>query len=142
MSIDIKLTDYKDFEGVMTQLAIDRGWEFKFADEIIPVENIFNEATYAPALLTLVKSEFEFRQINLNLDFLLRGESNSLFGAKVQFTETDNAFQAQLWRILGSTMMIEALPKFGPYISLDPLQYALGDTFASYITEIPTQEAN
>ena len=141
MSTDIKMTEYTDFEGIMIHLATERGWEFKFTDEVIPVATIFNEATYAPALLTLVKDEFEARQIGGDLGFSLVGESNSLFGAKVQLTDAGRNFEAQLWRILGSTRMIESLPKDGPYISLDPLQFVLGDAFAHHVSESATQEA-
>ncbi|CAG9169759.1 hypothetical protein [Cupriavidus pinatubonensis] len=133
MSIENKLTEYRDFEGIMLQLATERGWQFKFGDEVIPVQSVFNHAMYAPALLTLAGSELEARRVACDLAFRLDGESNSLFGARVAFEEERNSTLAQLWRLAASAMIVESLPKDGNYISLDPLQFVLGDTFAAFV---------
>lgn len=132
--MDNKLTSYTDFEGVMIHLANERGWEFKFADELIPVQSVFNHSTYAPALLTLANAEMEARHIPFSLGIRLEGEGNSLFGARVAFDEVRNSFLAQIWRMATTSMIVESLPKEGRYIRLDPLQYVLGDSYAAYVT--------
>lgn len=141
MLIDNKLTGYPDFEGIMIQLADERGWQFKFDDELIPVQSVFNQAMYAPALLALAETELSARRIACDLAVRLDGESNSLFGAKASFDDERNSTLGQIWRLLASAMIVEALPKDGNYISLDPLKYVLGDTYAAHVvTDQPTKE--
>ncbi|MDH0342148.1 hypothetical protein [Chromobacterium haemolyticum] len=132
--MDNRLTGYTDFEGVMIHLSKERGWEFKFTDEQIPVQSVFNHSTYAPALLTLAKAELETRHIPSDLGIRLEGESNSLFGARVVFDDGQNSFLSQIWRLAATAMIVESLPKDGNYIVLDPLQYVLGDAYAAYAT--------
>ncbi|KAG0166433.1 hypothetical protein DFQ30_007198 [Apophysomyces sp. BC1015] len=141
MLTDNKLTGYPDFEGIMMQLADERGWQFKFDDELIPVKSVFNQAMYAPALLALAETELSARRIACDLTIRLEGESNSLFGARASFDDERNSTLGQIWRLLASAMIVEALPKDGNYISLEPLKYVLGDTFAAHVvTEQSTKE--
>jgi hypothetical protein len=129
-----QLVTYADFEGIMNQLAIERDWEFKFADELISVESVFNHAMYAPALLAMARMELEARSVPCDLGLQLEGESQSLFGAKVRFDASDpNPILAQIWRLAGTSIAIEMLPRDGRYIVLDPLQYVLGDSYAAYV---------
>ena len=77
--------EYSDFEHIMIHLAGERGWTFKFGDESVPVEAVFNHSTYAPALLAAAETELAARRIGGDLAFALEGEGNSLFGARVRF---------------------------------------------------------
>ena len=133
MFTDKKLVGYNDFEHIMIHLAGERGWEFKFAGEHIPVQNVFNHSTYAPALLTAAQAELDTRQLPCDLSIRLEGENNSLFGARVSFDETRNSLTAQFWRLAATAMIVESLAKSGNYIDLDPLQYVLGDSYAAFI---------
>lgn len=47
----------------MIHLAGERGWAFKFGDESVPVEAVFNHSTYAPALLAAAETELAARRI-------------------------------------------------------------------------------
>jgi hypothetical protein len=130
---DVKLTSFKDFEHIMIHLAAERGWQFKFAGEHVPAQNVFNRATYAPALLTAAKAELAARGVACDLGIRLEGEPNSLFGARVDFEDQVNGVYPQLWRLATAAMIVESLPKVGQYVELDPLQFVLGDSFASYL---------
>lgn len=55
--------EYSDFEHIMIHLAGERGWAFKFGDESVPVEAVFNHSTYAPALLAAAETELAARRI-------------------------------------------------------------------------------
>lgn len=132
--VDTKLTGHLDYEGIMIELAAERGWEFKFGDEVIPVQSVFNHATYLPALLTLASAELDARHIGCDLAFRLEGEANSLFGASLSFVDARNSTLAQIWRIAASAMAVESLPRHGSYIDLEPLQYVLGDQYAAFVT--------
>jgi hypothetical protein len=114
------LTSYRDYEQIMIQLAKERGWEFEFTGESVPLQSVFNHATYAPALLVAAGTELSAREIPCDLAFEIGGEPNSLFGAKVSFPES--------------------LPRNGNVIQLDHLQYVLGDEFAHYVSQ--AQEAD
>ena len=132
---DTKLTGFNDFEHIMIHLAGDRGWQFKFAGEHVPVQSVFNRSTYAPALLTAARVELEARHVPCDLAVRLEGERNSLFGARVVFDESANSLYSQIWRLAATAMIVESLAKDGNYIELDPLQYVLGDGFASYVNQ-------
>lgn len=125
--------DYSDFEHIMIHLAGERGWIFKFGDESVPVEAVFNHSTYAPALLAAAETELAARRIGGDLAFGLEGEGNSLFGARVRFVSERNTFLSQFWRIATTALIIESLPRSGNSIMLDQLQYVLGDRFADYV---------
>lgn len=127
------LTSYRDYEQILVKLANDRGWEFEFAGEPVPVQSVFNQATYAPALLAAANAELAAREIRCDLAFELGGEPNSLFGAKVSFPPERSSIQAQIMRIGTTAMIIDALPRNDEVIQLDHLQYVLGDGFAHYI---------
>lgn len=133
MLTDNKLTGFADFEHIMINIANDRGWEFKFGEEFVPVQNVFNHSTYAPALLAAANSELETRHIAGDLAIEVKGESNSIFGARVLFDENRNSLLSQMWRLVTASMIVESLPKNGNYIMLDQLQYVFGDRFAVFI---------
>ncbi len=129
------LTRFRDYEQILIQLANKRGWEFEFAGESVPVQSVFNQATYAPALLAAAGAELAAREIPCDLAFELDGEPNSLFGAKISFPSERSSIQAQIMRIGTTAMIIDALPRNGNMIQLDDLQYVLGDEFAHYISQ-------
>lgn len=133
--MDNKLIDYCDFQGIMREIAIMRGWEFKFGDESVPVDSVFNAAMFAPALLAAGSAELHVRRIPFDLGIEIEEDKQSLFGARVVFDESRNSTVAQIWRLALSTMIIESLPKSGQCVSLDPLQYVLGDRFGVHLTE-------
>lgn len=137
-AIDEKLTSYKDFEHIMIHLAAERGWQFKFAGEHVPSQNVFNRATYAPALLTAANAELQARGLPVDLGIRLEGETNSLFGAKVVFEAATSGVYSQIWRLATTAMIIESLPKAGQYLELDPLQHVLGDAFAHVLQAATT----
>jgi len=126
---------FTDFEGIMICMAEQRGWEFKFDDQVIPVGVVFNEAMYAPALLQAAQAEMKNRHIPCDLGYSIVGDSNSLFGARVQVESGPDDFLAQTWRLVATTFMVEALPKDRGYVILDDLKYVLGDTFAHYVSD-------
>lgn len=129
------LTSYRDYEQIMIRLANDRGWAFEFAGEAVPAQSVFNNSTYAPALLVAAGTELAAREIPCDLAFEIAGESNSLFGAKASFAGDRNSVQAQIMRISTTAMIVEALPRNGNVIQLDHLQYVLGDDFAHYAAQ-------
>lgn len=130
-----RLTRYCDYEQILIKLANDRDWEFEFAGEPVPVQSVFNQATYAPALLAAAGRELATRDIPCDLAFDLSGEPNSLFGAKISFPPERSSIQAQIMRISTTAMIIDALPRNGNVIQLDHLQYVLGDEFAHYASQ-------
>lgn len=127
------LTRYRDYEQILIKLAHQREWEFEFAGESVPVQSVFNQATYAPALLAAAGAELQAREIPCDLAYELCGEPNSLFGAKVSFLPERSSIQAQIMRIGTTAMIIDALPRNGNLIQLDHLQYVLGDEFAHFV---------
>lgn len=129
------LLNYRDFEQIMIRLAGERGWEFEFAGESIPPQAVFNQATYAPPLLTAAHAELAAREIPCDLAFEISGESNSLFGAKISFPMERSSYVAQIMRIGATAMIIEALPRNGNHVQLDHLQYVLGDEYAHYVSQ-------
>lgn len=135
MNTGDNLTSYRDYEQIMIQLAINRGWEFEFAGESIPMQSVFNQSTYAPALLVAAGAELAAREIPCDLAFDISGEANSLFGAKVSFPPERSDYQAQIMRIGATAMIFDALPRNGNVIQLDRLQYVLGDEFAHYVSQ-------
>jgi len=138
-AIDEKLTGYKDFEHIMIHLAAERGWQFKFAGEHVPTQNVFNRATYGPVLLTAANAELQARGLPVDLGLRLEGEANSLFGARVTFDSAAGIYP-QIWRIATTAMIVESLPKSGQYLELDPLQHVLGDAFAAHV--LPSAATN
>ncbi len=135
---DQKLTNFGDFEHIMIHLSRERGWEFSFAAESVPVQAVFNSAMYAPALLAAAEAEMVVRQIPCDLGLLIEGESNSVFGARVAFDEAKNGLLSQFWRIAASAMIVESLPRNGTVIELDPLQFVFGDKYAHYVVDAPS----
>lgn len=117
----------------MIRLAAERGWEFEFEQETVPVESVFNHAVYAPALLVAADRDLGMRNMPCDLGFELSGEPNSLFGAKVSFTPEKNSYFSQIMRIGTTAMIIESLPRNGNLIQLDLLQSVLGDDFANFV---------
>lgn len=136
MNTGDNLTSYRDFEQIMVRLASERNWSFEFAGEPIPSQAVFNPAAYAPALLTAANAELAARGIPLDLGIELCGESNSLFGARVAFSESGKTIQAQMMRIGTTALIIESLPKPGNAIQLDPLQFMLGEEFAHNAAQV------
>lgn len=128
------LTKYADFEGMMIHLAKEKGWQFSFSDEEIPLSVVFNRAMYAPPLLSATQQELDSRGVSVDLGFQLQGESTSLFGAKVVFHEAEQSILSQIWRLAAVSWMIESLPVVKARIQLDPLQYVLGDRYAQFVT--------
>ena len=128
----------------MRHLAYERGWEFRFGDSVVPVEAVFNAATYAPALLAAGSAELQARQIAFDLGIKLEGDPQSLFGARVVFDPSRNSPLAQMVRLVLSTMIIDSLPRSGSYICLDALQYMLSDEFSHFIQddELTVEEAS
>lgn len=133
MNTGDNLTSYRDFEQIMIRLAKERGWEFEFAGESVPMQSVFNHATYAPALLVAAGAELAAREIACDLAVDVAGEPNSLFGAKATFPEARSTVQAQIMRIGATAMIVESLPRNGNVIQLDHLQYVLGDEFAHHV---------
>lgn len=129
------LINYRDFEQIMIRLANERSWEFEFAGEAVPLPSVFNQATYAPPLLVAAGMELEAREIPCDLAYEIGGESNSLFGAKISFPVERSSVFAQIMRIGASAMIIEALPRNGRAIQLDPLQYVLGEDYAHFVSQ-------
>ncbi len=131
---------YRDFEQIMIQLVKERGWEFEFSGEPVPVQAVFNHATYAPALLAAAQAELMARDIPCDLAFELAGEPVSLFGARVFFLPGRSTFDAQVMRI-GTVSMIldslfqDAVRQQKGVIQLDSLQYVLGDQYAQYVRQ-------
>lgn len=135
MNTGDNLTSYRDFEQIMIRLAMDRGWEFEFAGESVPLQSVFNPATYAPALLVAAGAELAAREIPCDLAVEIAGEPNSLFGAKASFPVARSSVQVQIMRIGTTAMILESLPRNGNVIQLDHLQYVLGDEFAHYVSQ-------
>lgn len=133
MATAIKRIEYTDFEHIMIRLSLGRGWSFKFGDDFVPIEAVFNHSTYAPALLSAAGTELAMRQIPGDLGFKLEGEANSLFGARVTLEPNTNSAISQFWRLATTVMIIESLPRSGNHILLDPLQYVLGDRYADFV---------
>lgn len=129
----MSLDGLDDFEGVMIHLGRDRSWEFQFANEPVPLDAVFNQSMYAPPLLSGAEAELKARSINVDLGLHLEGDRNSLFGAKVSTTSTNNGIAAQFWRVVAAAFFIESLPRDAGRILLDPLQYVLGDSFAHHV---------
>lgn len=132
--------EYSDFEHIMIHLAGERGWAFKFGDESVPVEAVFNHSTYAPALLAAAETELAARRIG-GPGFRPGGRGQFLFGARVRLVSERNSFLSQFWRMATTALIIESLPRSGNSIMLDQLQYVLGDRFADYV-EAATAEAS
>jgi hypothetical protein len=133
MSTGGNLTGYRDYEQIMIRLAQGRDWEFEFAGDSVPAQSVFNHSTYGPALLVAAGAELAAREMPCDLGFEIGGEANSLFGAKAFFPQERSTFYAQIMRIGTTALIIEALPRNGHTIQLDPLQYVLGDQFAHYV---------
>ena len=129
------LINYRDYEQIMIRLAKERGWEFEFAGEAVPLQSVFNHSTYAPPLLVAAGAELGAREIPCDLAYEIGGESNSLFGAKISFAAERSTVMAQIMRIAASAMLIEALPLNGRTIQLDPLQYVLGEEYAHFVSQ-------
>lgn len=129
------LINYRDYEQIMIRLAKERGWEFEFAGESVPLQSVFNNATYAPPLLVAAGAELGAREIHCDLGYEIGGESNSLFGAKISFVQERSSVMAQIMRIAASAMLVEALPRNERSIQLDPLQYVLGEEYAHFVSQ-------
>ena len=128
-----KLTTYRDYEGIMIHLAERQNWQFRFEDEKILVNTVFNASTYGPPLLFAAQDEMRRRHVPAQLGVVLNGESRSLFGAKVSFVLTENAILSQFWRIAISAQLVRSLPRQDNHIQLDPLRYILGDTYSAFL---------
>lgn len=129
------LINYRDYEQIMIRLAKERDWEFEFVGETVPLQSVFNQATYGPSLLVAAGAELDAREIPCDLAYVIGGESNSLFGAKISFPLERSSVFAQIMRIGASAMIIEALPRNGRVIQLDPLQYVLGEEYAHFVSQ-------
>jgi len=127
------LVSYRDYEQIMINLAVERGWEFEFDGESVPVPAVFNQAVYAPALLIAADKELGMRNIRCDLGFEVGGEQNSFFGAKVTFMVEKSNYLSQIMRIGTTAMIIESLPRNGNTIQLDALQFVLGEEFSHFV---------
>jgi len=127
------LVGYRDYEQIMINLAMERGWEFEFDGESVPAPAVFNQTVYAPALLVAANKELEMRSISCDLGFEVGGEQNSLFGAKITFPAASNNYLSQIMRIGTTAMIIESLPRNGNTIQLDALQYILGEEYSNFV---------
>lgn len=106
----------------MILIAEDRGWEFTFDGEYVPVDTAFNEATFGPALLVAAAKELQMRQIGGDLGVRLHHDAAALFGSRVSFDEGSAApLHAQMWRLNATAVLIESLPRQGRTYQLDPL---------------------
>lgn len=127
--IPAPLVGYRAWESLMILLAEERGWEFTFEGEYVPVDAVFNASTYGPVLLTAVVQELAMRQIRADLAVSLLGDEGSLFGAKVVFDEERNSLSAQMWRLHAVAALIEQLPRRDRAYQLDPLPAVLPAPF-------------
>ncbi len=133
------MVSYEDWEQLMVLLAQDRGWEFSFDHEYVPVDAVFNAATYGPVLLTAAATELRMRQIGSDMAITLHGDAKSLFGARVEFENEHNTIDAQMWRLHATSVLIESLPREGRVYQLDALPGVLPPIFRSYLSADPEQ---
>ncbi len=127
------LIGYRAWEQLMVLLADERGWEFTFAGEYVPVDAVFNASTYGPVLLTAVAQELQMRQIRADLGIVLHGDPESLFGARVEFDPAHNSLSAQMWRLHTVAALVEQLPRQGRVYQLDPLPAVLPVAFRQHL---------
>lgn len=131
---DSPMVSYHDWEQLMILLAEDRAWEFVFEGEYVPVDAVFNAATYGPVLLTAATQELHLRQIGCDMAIALHGDPESLFGARVDFDPQRNSIDAQIWRLHTTAALIESLPKVGRTYQLDTLPSVLPAVYRTYVT--------
>lgn len=134
-----RMVSYEDWEALMVLLAQDRGWEFSFEREYVPVHAVFNAATYGPVLLTAAATELRMRQVGCDMAIALHGDAKSLFGARADFEDERNTIHAQMWRLHATAVLIESLPKDGRVYQLDALPGVLPSIFRSYLSADPEQ---
>lgn len=132
-----KLIAYRDYEGIMIHLAERQNWQFRFGDEAVPVDTVFNASTYGPPLLYAAQDEMRRRHVPAQLGIVLQGEPRSIFGARVSFAPTENPILSQFWRISISAQLVRSLPKQNNHIQLDPLQFILGETYSTFLGSGP-----
>ena len=115
----------------MIHLAEGQNWQFRFEDEAIPVDSVFNADMFGPPLLFAAQDEMRRRQVPAQLGIALSGKAETLFGARVEFVPTENPILSQFWRVAISAQLVRALRK-DKHIQLAPLQFVLGDTYSAY----------
>lgn len=118
----MQLTRYGDFEGVMAEVAAERGWTFCDGDEPVAAATVFNEETFGPAILKLAADELTGRgfKVPLGVQFALAPEA--LLGVSASFNEEQNSLLAATWRICLASYVVEHLPRIGADYDLSLLR--------------------
>ena len=103
---------FEDFEAIMIGLAEEEGWEFRDGDDEVAPHAVFNEETYAPALLYLVQVEIQARGLDIDLGVRYEPRADALCGVAVGFDESA-PLMSSLWRLTLAAYMVEQLPQVG-----------------------------
>jgi hypothetical protein len=131
------MVSYEDWEQLMIRLAHDRGWQFTFNGDYVPVDAVFNESTYGPVLLTAAVEELRLRQIGGDMAVHLEGDATALFGARAGFDAERNTIDAQIWRLHTTAVLIESLPTDGRVYRLDDLPGVLPPSLRALVQPEP-----
>ena len=118
----MKLTGYEDFEGVLIEVALDRGWTFCEGGEPVAPDTVFNEQTFGPALLKLASDELSGRGLDVTLGVSFAADAEAMLGVSAVFDEAQNDLKAACWRICMASYVVEQLPRNGADYDLSLLR--------------------
>jgi len=110
-------TEFVAFEGILRRYAQERGLSFQYDGVPVEEEMVFHPAGFAPGLLAAAQVDMHARGLNVNLGLVIEADASALFGRRVTFQASTP--QAQMWRLLQASYMLDALPRAGNVVVLD-----------------------
>ena len=103
---------FEDFEAIMILLAAEEGWQFRDGDDEIAPEAVFNEETYAPAMLGVAEFAMGVRELDIDLGVRFEARDDAMMGVAVAFDEKAPLVCA-LWRVVLAAYVVDNLPQIG-----------------------------
>lgn len=110
-------TDYVAFEGVLRAYAQERGLSFQYAGAPVEEDMVFHPAGFGPGLLAAAQADMQARGLSVDLGLVVAPDPTALFGRRVGFAA--GTTQAQIWRILQASYMLDSLPRSDNVVILD-----------------------
>lgn len=103
---------FEDFESIMILLAAEEGWQFRDGDDEVAPEAVFNDETYAPAMLGIAEFNMGVRDLSIDLGARFEPREDTMMGVAVAFDEKA-PLVAALWRVVLAAYVIDQLPVVG-----------------------------